>query len=394
MPYEIVFDNLPIGYAAEAARSAGQTVKVITNEFTSSEDGDLFISRLEGFPSDVIRRIRKESSPVKESTIDHLVIILRSDKTATVYVNELIIKSKVLVKRAVKAGEEVYKDDIGDVKSVLLEGVNVPDDAGFLILFSVGWRKGLYYDFRPLSPEDPIKRDLDLSVLLGQLYSYLLFQERWRVSEETWIQFFSQGWFPFISLRTDTIKIMINHIREGWPVDDLLASISAEVGKALPMMLERWRDISAFSEHVPFFDVAAGHFTKNDHISCTSVLCPRIEGVMRSFHILQSKGQKATQDRMAKTVTSSEGNESSLLLPDRFRKYLLDVYFANFDPEGQKPLSRHTVSHGVAEASKFDLKASTIGFLVIEQLSYFIKASANKSLQPIVDTASSGSTLC
>jgi len=311
-----------------------------------------------------------------------------------VYVNELIIKSKVLVKRAVKAGEEVYKDDIGDVKSVLLEGVNVPDDAGFLILFSVGWRKGLYYDFRPLSPEDPIKRDLDLSVLLGQLYSYLLFQERWRVSEETWIQFFSQGWFPFISLRTDTIKIMINHIREGWPVDDLLASISAEVGKALPMMLERWRDISAFSEHVPFFDVAAGHFTKNDHISCTSVLCPRIEGVMRSFHILQSKGQKATQDRMAKTVTSSEGNESSLLLPDRFRKYLLDVYFANFDPEGQKPLSRHTVSHGVAEASKFDLKASTIGFLVIEQLSYFIKASANKSLQPIVDTASSGSTLC
>lgn len=381
MPYEITFDNLPVGYAAEAARGEGQTVGVLATEFVSSEDGDLFISRLEGFPSEVIRQIPKNQF-VRESTVDHLVVVLRRDKTATVYLNEVMITSEVLVKRSIKAGEEVYKDDIGDVKQVLLKGVDVPDDAGFLIVFSVGWRKGLYYDFRPLLPKERIKRDLDLSELLGQLYSYLLFQERWKIPEDVWTDFFSQGWFPFVSLSTDTIKKMISHAREKWPVNDLLPAISAEVKKALPSMLPKWNSIPIFSEHMPFLRVAADHFNKDDHISCTSVLYPRIEGVMRSFHIIQAKGERATQDRIVASVTRVKENENSLLLPDRFRRFLLDVYFASFDPEGRKPLSRHTVSHGVAEADKFDLKASTIGFLALEQLSYFIKASANKVLQP------------
>ena len=378
MPYEIVFDRLPIGYAAEAARGEGQTVGVLATEFVSSEDGDLFISRLEGFPSEVIRKIPKKQF-VRESTVDHLVVVLRRDKTATVYLNEVVITSEVLVKRAVKAGEEVYRDDIGDVKRVLLKGVDVPDDAGFLIVFSVGWRKGLYYDFRPLLPKEPMIRALDLSELLGQFYSYLLFQERWKITEEVWANFFSQGWFPFISLTTDTINKMINHAKEEWPIDDLLPTVFAEVRKALPLMLDKWHSISAFSEHMPFFRVAADHFDKNDHISCTSVIYPRIEGVMRSYHIIQAKGEKATQDRIVTSVTSGSVNQNSLLLPDRFRKFLLDIYFASFDPEGPKPLSRHTVSHGVAEANKFDLKASIIGFLVLEQLSYFIGASANRA---------------
>jgi hypothetical protein len=145
-------------------------------------------------------------------------------------------------------------------------------------------------------------------------------------------------------------------------------------------MLQKWNSIPIFSEHMPFLQVAADHFKKDEHISCTSVLYPRIEGVMRSFHIIQAKGEKATQDRMAASVMRVKENENSLLLPDRFRSFLLDIYFASFDPESPKPLSRHTVSHGVAEADKFDLKASTIGFLLLEQLSYFIKVSAN-SLQ-------------
>ena len=214
----------------------------MATEFVSSEDGDLFISRLEGFPSEVIRKIQKNQI-VREATIDHLVVILRRDKTATVYVNEVMITSEVLVKRAIKAGEEVYKDDIGDVKRVLLKGVDVPDDAGFLIVFSVGWRKGLYYDFRPLSPKEPVKRDIELSQLLGQFYSYLLFQERWKIPEEVWTDFFSQGWFPFISLSTDTMNKMISHAKEKWLVDDLLLVISSEVKKALPSMLEKWHSI-------------------------------------------------------------------------------------------------------------------------------------------------------
>ena len=51
MPYEISFENLPVGYSASSKKYGDTTVEVVVNEFTSSEDGDLFITRLEGFPA-------------------------------------------------------------------------------------------------------------------------------------------------------------------------------------------------------------------------------------------------------------------------------------------------------------------------------------------------------
>lgn len=42
--------------------------------------------------------------------------------------------------------ELVIMDDIVDITSAEL-GVEVPPDAGVVIVFSWGWRKGLFYDF-------------------------------------------------------------------------------------------------------------------------------------------------------------------------------------------------------------------------------------------------------
>ncbi len=47
MPFEVKIDGIPAGYSVKGARK-GDTCDVIVREFTSSEDGDLFISRLEG----------------------------------------------------------------------------------------------------------------------------------------------------------------------------------------------------------------------------------------------------------------------------------------------------------------------------------------------------------
>ena len=53
MPYEIKFDKPPAGHAVSAAR-AEETVSVQASEFISTEDGQHFISRVEGFPSEVL----------------------------------------------------------------------------------------------------------------------------------------------------------------------------------------------------------------------------------------------------------------------------------------------------------------------------------------------------
>jgi len=68
MPFEITLKEWGIGYTASSGRK-GENVSVIVREFTSSEDGDLFIGLLEGIPSGIIATLPKESQ-VKPSTVD------------------------------------------------------------------------------------------------------------------------------------------------------------------------------------------------------------------------------------------------------------------------------------------------------------------------------------
>ena len=146
MPYEIKLENPPAGYAMMAAR-ANEQVQVCFREFTSTEDGQHFIQRLEGLPSTILKSLPTEIRP---SSVDNMLAICDRDGQATVYVNELKLQAAVRAARPVKAGENVLKDHIADIARLDV-GVQVPDDAGFLFIFSIDWRKGLFYDFGPLA---------------------------------------------------------------------------------------------------------------------------------------------------------------------------------------------------------------------------------------------------
>lgn len=376
MPYEISFENLPVGYSASSKKYGDTTVAVVVNEFTSSEDGDLFITRLEGFPAEIVLKLPKERG-ITPSKVDHLIAVLRRNKTATVYVNEVNMQVEARIKRTIKKGEAVFKDDIGDIHKLTLKEVNVPKEAGVLVLFSVGWRKGLYFDFYPIQPKNPIERSYDLSIILGQFYSYLLFQNRFKVNEETWGKLFEQKWFPFISLKDETITSILNYCKESWDIDELLSKIKDELITKIPDLAHKWHKNEFISPHMAFIDKAIEHYQQNDHISAISILYPRIEGIMRSFYLNERETKKVTQNNLVGAAIDTKNiakHSCSLLLPEKFKKYLLDVYFANFDPKGIKPLSRHSVSHGVANANDFSLKGTTIGFLILDQLSYFISS--------------------
>jgi hypothetical protein len=185
MSYEIPLDT-PAGYVVASAKK-GTEVTVAVREFVSSEDGDLFIERLEGWPTNILNAIPSEHR-INSSTVDHLLAIIRRDKTATVYVNELNILTRVTLKRRdIEAGQLVYSDDVADVQKLILSGVTIPDDAGVLFVFSKGWRKGLFYDFKPLQGDSPQPRDYDLEMLLGQYYAYLSFQQLFKIMDASGI---------------------------------------------------------------------------------------------------------------------------------------------------------------------------------------------------------------
>lgn len=374
MKFDIKLDALLSGYSTVSCKP-GEFVWIIQKEFVSSEDGDLLISRMEGFPSLLLNKIAQiHQTIIIQSSIDNMLALLKKDKSATIYINAPM-RALMQVKKSVDAGQVIYRNDIADVRKLVFHDIEIPDDVGVMVLFSVGWRKGFFYDLVPLSDKN-LKRDYDLNQLLGGYYAYLSFQERFKIPDSEWESLLQNGWFPFITLRNDIVVSILNHNREGWNIDDLLPKIQEDVLKRLPDGLKTWANIKAFEPHMGFISKAAEHYQKNDYISCISVLFPRIEGILREFQSIQGQPENAKQKDLAGTVLSSGVNpkdhQFSPLLPLRFNQYLTEVYFANFDPRRtDNPLSRHTVGHGVATTENFNLKGSTLGFLILDQLSYY-----------------------
>ncbi|MEK6775495.1 MAG: hypothetical protein AABY87_01275 [bacterium] len=374
MPYEVKFgDNLPAGYSMTAIRGGG-TVQVSVREFVSSEDGDLFISRLEGIPQSLISML-PQSAGITPSVVDHLLAIIRRDRTGTIYVNELKTSLLMRTRREDKAGDFIYLKDVIDIDRMRFEGVDIPDDAGIAVLFSVGWRKGLYYDLNPTG-HNPVPRNYDLEVALGQYYAYLLFQDLFKISEQDWKEFIKQKWFPFIYLGQPLLKRMIEHVRAGWQLDDLLDEIATETKCLLEESRAVWRDNPYISDHVELIERAADRYLNNDFISTASILFPRIEGIMRAYRRVVGIKHRPTGSNLAKAVVEKDANDrhaATYLLPESFRHYLENVYFAEFKDGQEAQMSRHSMAHGEVKPDQFSRKSATIGFLLLYQLALFLK---------------------
>lgn len=376
MPYNIKLDYLPAGILAESVKE-GEEANVITREFTSSEDGDVFIKRLEGTPSDIIKQVGKEifNAPIRYSQIDHLLALIKKDQSTTVYINEVPIATDILIKTAgKKAGDLIYNDDIAEILKVRFDGVNIPDDVGVVFLFSIHWRKGLFFDFSSFS--DGYKtRNYEFETLAGQFFSYLHFQDLFKISDLAWENFFTQKWFPFMSLKNQTIKDMISRANNGWDIDVLMETISYELVELLPSAIERWETNELYKNELKFLETAVDRFLNNDYVSSASILFPRIEGLLRKIQNLSNPSLKASQKNLIKTLGENfpEKRKSfSFLLPLKFQSYLEEVFFENFDTSVPVRISRHSVSHGVAPIQEFNKKSSLIALLIIDQLYFYL----------------------
>lgn len=374
MSYEITLDYLPVGYATTNTKE-GKEAKFNGQGFSSTDEGDDFIVLLEGMPTTALSKIAT-TVPFSPSTVDHLLVIIRRDQSATVYLNELTITLGVKTKRDTEKGQLIFEDDIADIERLTFEGVSIPKDAGYFFLFSTGWRKGLVYDFGPLLsyPSQPfVDRNYDLEPLLGRYAAYLQFQHLFNITNVEWAQLLGQKWFPFISLKVETVKNMLRYVKTGSSVDDLLMPISKEIVSNAAIIKTNWQSNPVFADHVVMFEKALDEYLEEDYISANAILYPRIEGLLRTYHQIVNPSGGTSQDKLVDSAIGVlPSSKRWMLLPEKFDHYLRQVYFESFDRINPSNLSRHSVAHGVAPAMLFDLKAATIGFLTLQQLSYYL----------------------
>ncbi len=375
MPYVITLEHIPAGYVAKSSKKGETSVPVIPMGYTTSEEGEIFFKFMDGFSSTIISKLPSHLN-IKESSIDNMLVIIKPDKKAIVYVNELNFVLKMMSKRNVKAGEAIFIDDIADIKSLHIDNVEIPNNAGIYFVFSKGWRKCFFFDLWPIQMVGTKNRNYDIDILFGQLYAYLHYQDLFKVSDEEWDRLFEDQWFLFATLNTNTKKQMIAHLREGWCIDDLMETIIEDLKEKLDSLIDKCRKNKYITPHIEFIEKAKEEFLEEDYISATSILYPRIEGIMREFHKEKDKKSKATQTTLVNTLihrSDISKNDLSLLLPGRFEKYLKDVYFADFGPDTTPTLSRHSTAHGVAPKEAYSLKGTAIGFFILDQLSYYLR---------------------
>ncbi|WP_437587809.1 hypothetical protein [Sorangium sp. So ce1000] len=367
MPYEIKLDLLPVGFStATAIEPLGDhSVEVQLSGFVSSEDGEQFVTMLESL-SDMLKL---SSMPIQESMIDHLVAVIRPDCTATVYINEIGIVTTCQAKEEIQGGQPVRLNQIADISRLRLPGVEVPQDAGLIVVISFRWRKGMFFDCTPLA--DKRHREYDIERLLAKQWTYLVYQHRIRISDAQWEELFKQKWFPFNSLSDDLVRLMLTYAQRGASIDLLNSDVEKETRSRCSQLLSKVQKRSYFRDHAGVIAKAIEHFEAGDYISCTCLLYPRIEGVMRSYHAAIAAGEHITQKTLAKSAVAdphSRRHELSLLMPEKFRQFLEQVYFASFNPSNVTDVSRNTISHGVAPESAMSLKAALLGILIVDQL--------------------------
>lgn len=372
MRFEMQLPTLPVGRALASARF-GEFIPVETEGFLSSEDGDALHTFLDEISGTFLARVPEERRP-DEASVRHLLAVVHQDGKCVVHVNELEFTAQVRARERVDAGSPVLAHQVADVVRFEPEGVELPDDVGFVLVFSLGWRRAAYFDYRPLASRGPILRDP--GARLGPLFGYLLFLQRLKLDDVTWSAFMNSDWFPFIGLADGTVSTMIRHAQSGWDLAELVPRAKEDARQAIRQVREVVADHPVFREHTATVAAALRHFEAGDYLTAASMLYPRIEGILRSHHALTSPGTAPRRSRDLAEAIAPDADEDNgvprLLLPQRFRQYLNKRFFAGFDPITPSGVSRNTVAHGVAPEAELDMKAATIAVLTLHQLAFLI----------------------
>lgn len=368
MHYEIELPQLPAGFALSSGEE-GENIDILKSTFITDQNGSIFYRILESFGSMFLQPFLTSGGQV--SIIDHCLVIVDRSLKATVYINELDMILTTIPKRDVDAGEVVLKFDIAGLLDLSFRNLPIPNDNGIYFYFSVGWRRGFFFDISPL---DSSVASVEIGKKLAQSYEHLLFYEIYSLNTELWLQFFSFGWFPFVSVLDAAFEHLLDRIREGKSIESAEATIIQSFDRnKLLKLLEKYRKNGLFSQHIQIIEIGIERFLAGDYISSINNIWPRIEGVLTYAF---AGGEKIKQDklvqRMRNTIADSTSSPS-LFLPDLFKEYLLKYYFKNFDiPKGELDVSRHSIGHGVSKPESYDRKTALIGILILDQLSYYL----------------------
>jgi len=361
------------GVAAEAVQG-GATGKFFTRLAISSGEAG-FHTIAEGLGRLLMSYASAASTPFSLDRSAMIVLLIREDKSAELWVDTAAMSLNIITKRAIKAGQVVFQSDIADIVGMDFPCLEIRDTDSLVVLFRKDWGFGLYFDFNP-------DKKLDRAVAsrqLGRLYRVLAYRHLYETMADPGIvdRLIARGWFPFVEILGDEFRNLAEHCAAGFPMEVAEnALLAAFTDTRLENLLERWRARPHFAAKMPLLEAALKHFRADEPIAAIKIAITEIEGVLRSAYANAAVPKPRIHhllDFAIESAVSKSGAGDTLLLPEAFARYLGAYTFAQFDPASgtSHAGSRHAVGHGAADPTSFTKAKALQVLLTLDQLAFY-----------------------
>jgi hypothetical protein len=362
------------GFAAEAAKD-GQQVKIWT-KLAITSDEPLF-HRLVGHFVNVINYMaQKDGIGVNLLSAATVLLVLKPDATAELWLDKAAISIRCIAKRAIEAGTVVFERDLADITGMSFPCVTFGPADKVICLFRVDWRFGFAFDMNP-------EVDLDVegfTKTLGSLYREMRYKHLYDAMNEPTVfdNLLTAGWFPFVEIITAEFRELLEHCEARFSIGEIEESILAKFDDLrMQRILERWLNKPHFATRAELLNAAIGAFRNREPIAVIKILLTEIEGVLNDAHRAVYDGQgaklKGLLDFAEASAERKAGGSNSLLFPKAFGRYLREHTFAAFDPISQSgtAASRHAVGHGAASQDSYTMLRALQAILTLDQLAFY-----------------------
>ena len=338
-----------------------------------------FITSLQNDLPITFDSVLKPFYPNELNLLNNALVIIKKDNTAKIY-HQFPLALSVNSKGSVIKGQAVTEEDIFDIVKLEFKDatyeVNIESSDKIIFLFRIKWTFGLYFNF---SKNIDLK---NLSELLGYWYKRLFYSNLYSFIEnkDYFDKLVKDGWFPFIRLIGSNFNKIITYYEEGKKHDFHIDNLISEFNKdKIQSFTQYWWGKDIFNDKKPILEAGISSFLQNNKegfITCLHTLYPQIEGIMGSdyFKVYDKKPSFTELAGYIKQKAESKYRTlSSTGFPSEFYKYLNKTVFESFDlATGKIDLSRHTTSHGYANANDFNKAKALQAILILDQIYFYL----------------------
>lgn len=308
---------------------------------------------------------------VKPDSFKSLIVIFNNDNTTDIFIDELLL--------------DITNHCIATAKGrtrLAIKGLDIPDDAGILIYLTYREHQIVMFDVTPVANKSielstgkktERKRLGDYELILGGLLDEIDFHLVYSMSEQEWSMVIDMGWFPFAFIQGTLWYELIEQIKSGFELTAFIKKVSTVIKETWKDRIDLWRLSPLVKKEIEFMESAFKCFEDENWIGVSSILEPRMEGMMTAAIGHFAKHHKLVKE--FELVVSQKDADNKTLFINHFVDYMTQIVYRSgnmMNPASLKSgLNRHLLGHGRVDSASLDETAAVIRFLTVDHLSRF-----------------------